>query len=396
MTSHRVLHAIRSMVSPFSALSLTPKLSSSSRRITKALPCTLLLSSSSRRFFSSDDDDKRGDSKKQKDDPFGIYFDDGSEGLGPTLPPLYQRDTTTGHLTGVIEAVKSETEKRFLAADQVEKDAMLLDSVEKHWQKGGLDEAGQAAELNRLGARIRQSDMALNVLGRSVKAQAAAEELDDGSELGRDESGFSQHLTKEEFRTFAEYMKEKHKVDVSEEDIPVHENKSARTKKAATQEDPDNVALSLKWLTARAQRQMDDSLDDNPYSDLMPGDLAPNRVVNRKRAKQIPVKQLHHNNLALLQNYISPTGQIRNRVQTRLGARDQRRVAQLIKRSRAMGLIPFIGQFKTEQHGWVHAPDIQKNRKWEEELIQRGLVIKKSSNKQEQLVNQDARAPPLR
>jgi ribosomal protein S18 len=342
------------------------------------------------RFFTSWDDDDRDigrgsqNKKEDTDDPFGIFFEDGEIGLGPTLPPLYKRDTTTGRFTGELVAELSEEDKRLLKADPMEQDSMLLDSIATHWKKSGRDAAGQPVELNRLGARIRLSDMATNVLGRSVKAQASAEPLDDGGELGRDESGFSQHLTKDEFRTFSAYMKKKHKVDVSEEHIPVQEGKSARTRNAtAAGDDPEHLDLSLKWLTARAQRQMDDSLDDNPYSDLMPGDLSPNRVVNRKRAKQIPVRLLHQNNLSLLQHFISPTGQIRNRVQTRLGARDQRRVAKLIKRSRAIGLIPYIGQFKAEQHGWVHAPDIHKDRKWEQDLIQRGLVLKKHAAKKQ-------------
>lgn len=382
MTSHRVLITGRSLfVAQLSRLSLKQS-SSLKPAASSLLENTMKLSSlrysrSSPRFFSSGD--KGSDKKNEGEDPFGINFQDGSEGLGPNLPPIYKRDTTTGRFTGEIEPELSEKERRILSADPIEKESMLLESVEKHWQEGGQDETGQPAELDRLGARIRQSNIAMNVLGRSVKSQAAAEELDDGSELGRDEDGFSQHLTKEEFRSFAEYMKKKHKVDVQEEDIPVQENKSIRTRKAAAaaDEDPENLELSLKWLTARAQRQMDDSLDDNPYSDLMPGDLSPSRLVNRKRAKQIPTKLMHHNNLGLLQHYISPSGQIRNRVQTRLGARDQRRVAKLIKRSRSLGLVPYIGQFKAENHGWVHTPDIHKERKWEKELVQRGLVIKK-------------------
>lgn len=379
---HRVLITSRSLLAAhqLSMLSLTQtcSLKPALNVLLDNKTTTMPRIRSSLRFFSSSNDDKGRGKSTKNEDPFGIHFEDGQGGLGPTLPPLYQRDTTTGRFTGEIVAELSDTDKRLLSADALEQDAMLLDSMEMHWKKSGTDKAGQPVELDRLGARIRHSDMATNVLGRSVKAQAAAEELDDGSELGRDESGFSQHLTKEEFRTFSEYMKKKHKVDVSEEDIPVQENKSARTRKAASVgDDPENIALSLKWLNARAQRQMDDSLDDNPYSDLMPGDLSPNRVVNRKHAKQIPVPLLHHNNLALLQNYITPSGQIRNRVQTRLGARDQRRVAKLIKRSRSLGLIPYIGQFKAEQHGWVHAPDIHKDRLWEQELVQRGLVFKK-------------------
>jgi small subunit ribosomal protein S18 len=113
----------------------------------------------------------------------------------------------------------------------------------------------------------------------------------------------------------------------------------------------------------------------------MPDDLSPSRVVNRKRAKQIPVKLLHHNNVGLLRYFISETGQIRNRVQTRLGARDQRRIARLIKRARSLGLVPYLGQFKVEDHGWVHAPDIHKERKWEKNLAERGLRIQERKTK---------------
>ncbi|OEU10576.1 hypothetical protein FRACYDRAFT_145650, partial [Fragilariopsis cylindrus CCMP1102] len=49
---------------------------------------------------------------------------------------------------------------------------------------------------------------------------------------------------------------------------------------------------------------------------------------------------LHHNNLALLRRYITPSGQIMNRVQSRLGAKDQRKISKLIKRARHLGLIP--------------------------------------------------------
>jgi hypothetical protein len=79
-----------------------------------------------------------------------------------------------------------------------------------------------------------------------------------------------------------------------------------------------------------------------------------------------------------LQRFMTPTGQIRNRVQTRLGARDQRRVAKLVKRARALGLMPYSGQFKAEQHGWIHAKDMAEDKGWERELEKRGLVIKRS------------------
>jgi Ribosomal protein S18 len=66
---------------------------------------------------------------------------------------------------------------------------------------------------------------------------------------------------------------------------------------------------------------------------------------------------------------------IRPRVQTRLGARDQRKIAKMVKRSRALGLIPNVGQFKVERTGWMHDPDINSKRPWEVELEKAGLKL---------------------
>ena len=67
-----------------------------------------------------------------------------------------------------------------------------------------------------------------------------------------------------------------------------------------------------------------------------------------------------------------------NRVQSRLGAKDQRKVSKLIKRARHLGLIPVLGQWKVEDHGNVKEKDILEEREWEQELIERGLVERKS------------------
>ncbi len=64
-----------------------------------------------------------------------------------------------------------------------------------------------------------------------------------------------------------------------------------------------------------------------------------------------------------------------NRVQSRLGAKDQRKVAKLIKRARHLGLIPTSGQFIVEAHGNIHEEDIHDDREWEKELKRRGLTI---------------------
>jgi len=316
------------------------------------------------------------------------------------LPPRYKRDAATGRFTGEVERELSESERRVLKADPLEKDQILLKRVERHWFKQGTkDDGGDdndntnitdsdaiADELDRIGARVRSKDMSLNVLGRSPKAQSSSERFDDGTELGRDVEtggGFSHNLTQSEFRSFQKYVKKRYKIDVTEDDIPVEQQGTSSTEEKTRGDDaeqdgagdPDDPELALKWLTSRAQRQMDDVLDDNPFADLMPSDLAPSRLVNRKRAKPIPTKLLHHNNVELLQHFLTPTGQIRNRVQTRLGARDQRRIARLVKRARALGLIPYSGQFKTERHGWMYDDDIDEDREWEKELAARGLVI---------------------
>jgi ribosomal protein S18 len=375
---------------------------------------------SATRYFSSSDGKDDGNIQKpdnsivggestaiQAEDPFGLLFEDGADGLGSILPPEYQRDSITGRVLTSTDASKSgvsklsDREKRILNMDSLEQDVQLMDSVQKHWtSKGTDDETGLPKELNDLGERIRETNIATNVLGRSPSAQTTKEVLDDGSEfISSDETGFSQPLTMDEYRTFQKFMKEKHQVDVAVEDVPVttQVKTDGRLPKyglpATSDTDPDNVELSLKWLTARAQRQMDETVDDNPYSDLMPGDLSPSRLVNRKRAKLIPTKELYFNNLALLQHFITPTGQIMNRAQTRLGARDQRRVARLIKRGRSMGVLPYVGQFKVENHGWLHSSDIHKERKWERTLRRRGLVIQKPATPPQKTENEMDASP---
>lgn len=321
---------------------------------------------------NKDDKNKEPITKEEDDDPFGLQFQ--GDQVGP-LPPKYKRDDLTGRMSMEIEPELSDAERQILQTDEVQSERQLFDDLDAHWAQEGMDESGMPAELDKLGQRIRDLDMQTNVLGRSTKAQSAAEQLEDGSELGRDETGFSQHLTKREFRSFSEYMKNKHNVVVEPSEIPVQENESPRTKNLGEGE-VENDELAHKWLTARARRQMEGE-DENPYSDLMPGDLSPTRLVNRKRAKKIPRKLLSFNNLSLLRMFISETGQIKNRVQTRLGARDQRKIKQLVKRARHMGLIPFVGQFKVEDKGWVNEKDIREDRWWEKELKERGLVVKK-------------------
>jgi len=169
-------------------------------------------------------------------------------------------------------------------------------------------------------------------------------------------------------------MADEQGVEITEDDIPVEPTTSDDSVLGGY---ADTEELNTQWMSSSAMRFMDDTKDDDPFSDLLPSDLSPTLLVNRRKAKPIPKHLLHHNNLALLRRYITPSGQIMNRVQSRLGAKDQRKIAKLIKRARHLGLIPMSGQFVVEAHGNIHEEDIHDEKEWEKELSRRGLVVTK-------------------
>lgn len=332
---------------------------------------------SSWRSFSKDSDDagKYSDAKppasNDDTDFFGGNFQDGNEigKIGPmdSLPPEYVRDATTGRMTGQVRTELSSLEKELLSADSVQQQDLLADRLQEHWSKT----AGEENLLSSLGGRIRQAQKDLNILGRSpaaqAKAAAAAEMEEDDTEA------YSQRLAPEEMEAFKAYMKKHHKMELSNDDMPVMDTSNIDGPRVDPSHGDSDWAI--QWRTEQAQRQMDDILDDNPYADIMPQDLSTSPLVNRKQAKSLPRELLSYNNVSLLQSFMTETGQIKSRVQTRLGARDQRKIARLVKRSRALGLVPYQGPFRVEQHGWIHDPTLAKKRPWEEELERRGLVI---------------------
>jgi small subunit ribosomal protein S18 len=312
-------------------------------------------------------------------------------------------------------------EREILTMDPLERDKLLLKRLVQSWDNSAAansnannsdDDDDENKPLTEFARRVRLAKMALNVLGRTVQAQSAKSTLqDDGTEFGRDTTftgGFTQSsLTQSEFDTFQRYMKEQHGKEITEEDIPVHpddkagkpqrtskstiyplENEDDITIQGITDDaavDADNPDLSLKWLTSRAQWEINKKYgDEGPFDEMVPGDLTMSRIVNRKRAKILPRELLHHNNLSLLRRYISPAGQIMHRVRTRLGARDQRKIAKMVKRARNLGLIPHTGQFVVEDHGSIYEQDIRENKPWEEELIRRGLVVTKKQQQQQE------------
>jgi len=342
------------------------------------------------------------------DDPFGLKP---PKSGGNILPPSYIRDPTTGKFTGEIEAEMSYEDEMLLDLDLVERERMLADRFVSSWNKEnnddddveGRDEMNVSVRRGVVASRIRDEEMALNVLGRKPSDVASGIDEEYGYDGDKDEVGsygsgregegggdlskkFTRPLSESEFAAFREYAKREHDIaDLTEDDVPVIWRKTGTSSSSSSSRrtsspigkgdyDPD---VDLEWMSAAARAEMSDGRHNasEPFVDLLPSDLNPSRKANRRTAKKIPPELLHHNNLALLRRYVSPGGQIMNRVQSRLGARDQRKIAKLIKRARCLGLIPFYGQWKFEDKGDLHEKDLDVDREWEKELARRGLVV---------------------
>ena len=362
------------------------------------------------RFFSNGDKDdnknkggwknpkQQQQQKKDEDDPFGVHFQDGNDlgNLGAKIPPRYKRDAVTGKFTGEEEEELTEREKKLLNMDPIQEQDYLLDKVLNEWDIDATKEGDDSpfpepVKLSELARRIREDNAGLNTLGRSVESQAFRGKLEDGEDSYVDETGFSKPLSPAEFKGFRKHMKVENDIHIGEDDIPVEptndEPYRRRGDRSDDDDDDDSVLggyadtdeLNSQWMSSSAMRFMDDTKDDDPFSDLLPSDLSPTLLVNRRKAKAIPRHLLHHNNLALLRRYITPSGQIMNRIQSRLGAKDQRKISKLIKRARHLGLIPMSGQFVVEAHGNIHEEDIHEDKDWEKELNRRGLVVTKKN-----------------
>ncbi len=356
-----------------------------------------IVATSSVRFLS---DGKRGEEGKDPtaaittdEDPFGVNYkdvdidgesDESNVNIGPDLPPNYIRDSATGKFTGKIQKELSSEEVRLLKLSPLAKDQALTERVTDALSNEGLEHSSR---------RIREQEIAFNVLGRKVPdvSEAITSEAADGDVT----DSFTAPLTDEEFRSLERFMQKSSAGDdetktingvlqdaKTDNLIPIARKSSAKNQTYPASNDENDPDLDLEWTTMAAQSSMSDideeDLED-PFANLMPSDLNPAKKVNRKRAKPLPKELLHHNNLALLRRYVTPGGQIMNRVQSRLGAKDQRKISKLVKRARHLGLIPVLGQWKVEDHGNVKEKDILENRDWEKELLERGLIEAQSS-----------------
>ncbi|GMI47653.1 hypothetical protein TrCOL_g5433 [Triparma columacea] len=82
-----------------------------------------------------------------------------------------------------------------------------------------------------------------------------------------------------------------------------------------------------------------------------PTDFAKPGFKNRKDAMKIDKSELRHTNLHFLQQFVGGNGEILSRRVTGLSAKDQRKVAKLIKRARHMGLVPTVGGWSVKESG---------------------------------------------
>jgi ribosomal protein S18 len=333
---------------------------------------------------------------KDVEDPFGLDFKDSTDeqsgNLGPKddFPPNYIRDTATGKFTGKVQSELSSKDATLLQLDALGLDKLLSERLQQALSLK-KDALGTNQHLEDLARRIREEESTLNPLGRSVSDLISVSEKDDRVSREKDGSILSAPLSSDEYSSLVAFMKAsddpspiaKKIIEEADTLIPHVARKSTTKVPSSSKVDSDfNPDLDLEWMTLAAQRAMSDSDPhdmESPFASLMPSDLNPAKKVNRKKAKAIPTSLLHHNNLQLLRRYMTPGGQIMNRVQSRLGAKDQRKIAKLVKRARHLGLIPYIGQWKVEDHGNIKEKDILEERDWEKKLMERGFVERKSN-----------------
>ena len=228
-----------------------------------------------------------------------------------------------------------------------------------------------SSEESRVAGRILEENLALGPIGRGAIPSP------EGESVGVP-------LTQREMKALKTYASQQYGIKPKElekelrddPDLLPHASVSSGSNQDRTNAnltDLDLAYLNPKLNSMAYAPEGTEHQHSDPFADLLPSDFNPARKVNRRHAKPLPTAALHHNNLVLLRRYSTPGGKIMNRVQSRLGAKDQRKVAKLIKRARHLGLIPYMGQWKFEDHGSLHDDTLDMPREWEKELEERGL-----------------------
>lgn len=350
------------------------------------------------------------DRDRDREDDRSFFLKD-EESLPP--PPSYVRDAVTGKWTDETRPTLSSKDRRLLNLDAEGRSDEAMARLEERWRRAaekaaerGEGEGGEMGgggpgpgmalhdEHERVARRIAEERLALGTVGRepSDRVKERGDGEVDGADAGEPEA--EAPLTPREHQALKAYAAREHGISpkkfarLAEDDpdlIP-HNSVSSGGDGAADPKKFFDADLDLAYLQPRMHRRaFADRGGDDPFADLLPSDLNPARKVNRRLAKPIPPRLLHHNNLSLLRRYTTPGGKIMNRVQSRLGAKDQRKIAKLVKRARHLGLIPHLGQWKFEDHGDVREAGLAEadaatvgeaaegKRDWEAELERRGL-----------------------
>ena len=391
------------------------------------------------RTFSSDNNDNNNNddnnstnnssNEEEEEDDQSFFLNNDEENL--PQPPSYIRDTITGKWTSETLAELSREERKLINLDEDSQNEELLNRLEDRWKAAsysaddGVKETGDVdnsdlifgklnSEHERIAHRIQDEKLAMGVIGRnpadSVKIKKTDDEDTDASSSSADDSkSTDKPLTPREYQALKTYAQKEYNVhpkdfdksvsssDNSDESLIPINNISSGSGEGMSSLSSDkqffDADLDLAYLNPKMNKRafkdetFGDNNSDDPFADLLPSDLNPARKVNRQNAKLIPKRLLHHNNLSLLRRYTTPGGKIMNRVQSRLGAKDQRKIAKLVKRARHMGFIPHLGQWKYEDHGNLYDGDSSRNdndtedddgdeegkRDWEVELEKRGL-----------------------
>mmetsp|Transcript_24127 Transcript_24127/g.41309 ORF Transcript_24127/g.41309 Transcript_24127/m.41309 type:complete len:483 (-) Transcript_24127:146-1594(-) len=305
-------------------------------------------------------------------------------------PPSYVRDSITGKWTSETHAELSSADRKILNSDDETKSEAVIDRLGERWTEAAKAAEGAIGTLNeeheRVAGRIQEQQLALGTIGRDPADSIKKVEGGDDAV-----ANVEKPLTPSEFQALKVYAQEEHNIHPkdfarlaeNDPDLIPHNSISSGAEGSSESKQFFDADLDLAYLNPKLHRKafkQEGAENEDPFADLLPSDLNPARKVNRRHAKPIPRKLLHHNNLSLLRRYTTPGGKIMNRVQSRLGAKDQRKIAKLVKRARHLGLIPYLGQWKFEDHGnrtegfcGATAEDEEGKRDWEIELENRGL-----------------------
>mmetsp|Transcript_18415 Transcript_18415/g.40025 ORF Transcript_18415/g.40025 Transcript_18415/m.40025 type:complete len:474 (-) Transcript_18415:270-1691(-) len=369
------------------------------------------------RTFSSsgggnDGSDNNNDGSNNNEDQSFFLKDEDSL----PAPPSYVRDAVTGKWTDETHATLSPKDRTLLNLNSEEKSEEVMNRLEERWKNAassssssdnngngddvGVEEGILGMKLNdehdRVARRIQEQRLALGPIGRDPSYSTKKGDTD--GEIHAD-GGTEKPLTPREYEALKTYAAKEHgvspkefaKLEEDDPDLIPHNTVASGAEGSTDAKQFFDADLDLAYLNPKLNRRAfadEGTAGEDPFADLLPSDLNPARKVNRRHAKPIPRRLLHQNNLSLLRRYTTPGGKIMNRVQSRLGAKDQRKISKLVKRARQLGLIPYMGQWKYEDHGYVHergladsvgsgasaaGEEAEGKRDWEVELEKRGL-----------------------